>query len=551
MFRRIRSTALLAVLGLGLSACAMGEAPDLGAGVELGDEQATPLLPIEEVVDEPADARVVVGDVLDPMFTEAASTYNVPQELLQAVAFTQTRWQMVVGEEEFEGAGTRHGLLALTAEQLEEGAALAEVSLEAAHNDPMAHLLAGAALFSAAAEAQGIDRGDLASWAPVVAELSGIEGELGLSQYIHEGVYETLRQGMTAYTADGDVAVVLEAANVDADFERTLEPLAAGPDYADSVWRPSPNYNSRPSGSIGDPAMVVIHTCEGSYSSCWSWLTNSASGVSAHYVVNESGSQISQLVRESQRAWHIGASYQCSNNSSVDCWRNGYSSNHFTIGIEHGGFASQSSFPSGQIDASARLVCDITRDQGIPRDRYHIVSHGQLQPYNRTDPGPNWPWTTYLNKINSYCGSGGGGGGGEIVIDSNNNNNNTSLGYVQVSSNWTSSANVSGYYGTGYWWASTQSVSDGAVFYFYLPSAATKTVDAWWTAASDRSSSAPFVMQNASGSGVGTVYRDQRTNGGRWNTLGTFNFSAGWNKVIVSRWTGADGVVIADAVRVR
>ena len=65
------------------------------------------------------------------------------------------------------------------------------------------------------------------------------------------------------------------------------------------MWRPSPNYNARPDPT--DVAMIIIHTCEGSYSSCWSWLVNSASGVSAHYVVSESGGEISQLVRESSR----------------------------------------------------------------------------------------------------------------------------------------------------------------------------------------------------------------------------------------------------------
>jgi N-acetyl-anhydromuramyl-L-alanine amidase AmpD len=78
-------------------------------------------------------------------------------------------------------------------------------------------------------------------------------------------------------------------------------------------------------------------------------------------------------------------------------------SNHFTIGVEHAGFASQSAWPVAQIDASARLVCDMTRRWGIPRDRLHIVSHGQLQPHNRTDPGANWPWADYLARIDRYC----------------------------------------------------------------------------------------------------------------------------------------------------
>ncbi len=44
---------------------------------------------------------------------------------------------------------------------------------------------------------------------------------------------------------------------------------------------------------------------------------------------------------------------------------------------------------------------------------------------------------------------------------------------------------------------------------------------------------------------------NQQVNGGKWNTLGTFNFSAGWNKVVVSRWAAGGFVVVADAIRIQ
>lgn len=529
--RFIQPSLMSVALALSLTACGLEDG-------ELGG-------PIEEAPAEDRSATRTPYE-LDPLFAEAALAYEVPAELLKAIAYAETRWEMIAGHEEFEGMPSAHGLMALRGDRLEQAAALADLDVDAVRTDPIANIMAAAALLSSYADELGVDRSDLGAWAPAIAHLSALDNEAALAEYIHEEVYEILRQGAVAHTPEGVVAVSLMPTKVEADFPEAVAAKAAGPDYADSIWRPSPNYNSRPSGSIGNPAMVVIHTCEGSYAGCWGWLTNSASGVSAHYVVKENGSEISQLVRESHRAWHVGATYECSRNGGVDCWRNGYSVNHFSIGIEHAGYASQSSFPNGQLDASARLVCDITRDQNIPRDRYHIVAHGTLQPYNRTDPGPNWPWTDYLNRVNNFCGSGGSG----LIVDSNNNNNNTSQGYIEVSSNWSSSTNVPGYYGTGYYWASAQPVSDGASFWFYMPSAGTKTIDAWWTAASDRSTSAPFVVFNANGTNLGSVHVNQQTNGGRWNTLGTWSFPAGWNRVMLSRWTGS-GVVIADAVRVR
>jgi hypothetical protein len=322
-------------------------------------------------------------------------------------------------------------------------------------------------------------------------------------------------------------------------------------DYPDSVWRPSPNFNARPSGYGVD--LVVIHTCEGGYAGCWGWLRNPSAGASAHYVIKEDGSEITQLVREASRAWHVAASYECSRAGNQQCSKNGVSTNHFSVGIEHAGFASQSSFPNGQIEASARLTCDIARDGAVPRDRNHIVSHGQLQPWNRTDPGPNWPWSHFIDRVRSLCGDdgGGGGGGGTIVVDSNNANNDAAVARFEPIGAWTSANSAPGYYGSGYWYAVTSATSAPAVFWFYLPAAATRSIDAWWTAGTNRSATAPWIAYNATGGEVGRRTVDQRGSGSQWVNLGTWNFSAGWNKVVLSRWTTPGQVVIADAIRVR
>ena len=491
---------------------------------------------------------------LDAAFARAGADYGVPAELLKGIAYTETRFEMLQGGVEFEGVPAASGLMALRGEKLSEGARLAGVSEEAARTQPEANIRAAAALLASYGRELGIKGGEVGEWASAVVKLSGISNPEAQAQYVHQGVYEVMRQGVVAQTPAGDVAVsLMPNAQAQARFASpSVHAMAAGPDYAPAIWRPSPNYNTRPTGSGGGVQIVVIHTCEGTYSSCWSWLANSASGVSAHYVVSESGSEISQLVRESSRGWHVAATYNPSLNGGVLPGLSGSSVNNFAVGIEHGGSASQTSFPAGQIDASAKLTCDITKDNGIVRDSYHIVGHGKLQPGNRTDPGDNWPWTTYINKVKSYCGDTGGGGGTTgLIIDSNNSNNDTSKGYIEVSANWVSSTNVAGYYGSGYWAGNGEAVSDPATFYFYMAAAGSKTIDAWWTSASDRATAAPFIVYNAAGTNLGTVKVNQQANGGTWNTLGTFSFTAGWNKVQVSRWTTADAAVIADALRVR
>jgi len=508
---------------------------------------------------------------LDDEFARAAADFDVPVQLLQAVAYGMTQWQMVDGEVEFEGREARFGIMGVPENHLDDLASRLNTTAEQVAYDRETNIRAGATRLTELANELGIDRSDLGAWAPAVAEYSAIPDAEGMAGFVHLDVYRFLDEGV--FSEMGSLPPI---EGVDADYIMPTSGSTGG-DGRGAIWRPSPNSSSRSTSSIGDPSMIIIHTCEGSYSGCWGWLTNSSSGVSAHYVVNNDGSEVSQLVSEDRKAWHIGANYDCSNNSGVDCWRNGYGSNHFTIGIEHAGYASQSSWSSGLIDRSADLICDIADDWDIPLDRYHVVGHGQLQPYNRVDPGPNWPWTQYLDLANSYCGSGGSSSGGsssggsssggsssggsssggstssggvDIIIDSNSGYNGANA-EIEVSSYWTASNNVSGYYNTGYWWRSTASHADAASFWFYLEADERLTVQAWWPNASDRSRSAPFIPFDSRGNKLATVYVDQYSDGDRWIDLGTWDFTAGWNRVALSRWTTPGYVVIADAVRVK
>ncbi|MBK9034446.1 MAG: N-acetylmuramoyl-L-alanine amidase [Myxococcales bacterium] len=498
-------------------------------------------------------ANPVVVTELDRTYQAAADETGVPADLLKAVGYAQTRWQQVIGEAEFDGAVTRTGVMGLTPDNIARGAALTGYAAEDLTASAEANILAAAKLLAEEAAAQGVSGADLAAWEPVLAAWAGIADDEGRRQFVRGDIFRILTEGAEEHAEGGELVASLRPHPEMADL--VARPLfAAGPDYAPAVWRASPNFSTRSTGITH----VVIHTCEGAYAGCVSTLINGA--VSAHYVVNESGSQITQLVRETSKAWHVGATYECSRNGNTDCAKNGVGVNNFAVGIEHAGFGSQASWSSGLLTASAKLTCDITRDRNIPRDRFHIVGHGQLQPYNRTDPGPNWPWAAYLDSVRSYCGDTTSGGGPNppppppppgtaIVVDSNNANNDSAQARIDVSG-WTSSASTAGYYGTGYWYADTGTGS-AATFNFYMPAAGTKTIEGWWTAGTNRTASATFIAQNASGAELGRAVVNQQANGRQWVTLGTYAFSAGWNKVVLTRAGASGKVVIADAIRVR
>jgi hypothetical protein len=235
--------------------------------------------------------------------------------------------------------------------------------------------------------------------------------------------------------------------------------------------------------------------------------------------------------------------------------------NNFAVGIEHAGYGSQSSWSNGLIETSARLTCDITRRHNIPRDKNHIIAHGKLQPATRSDPGAQWPWDHYISRVRAYCGDSGTTttpttpttppATSQIIIDSNNANNNAAVSRIELAGTWTSSSAQAGYYGTGYWTANAAQTSQPATFWFYLPQAGTRTVEAWWTAASNRATGTPFIGFDADDHEVGRKVVNQQQSGSSWVTLGTWNFTAGWNKVVLSRWATPGKVVIADAVRIR
>ena len=141
-----------------------------------------------------------------------------------------------------------------------------------------------------------------------------------------------------------------------------------------------------------------------------------------------------------------------------------------------------------------------------------------------------------------------------LIVDNDNSVNDPSRAKFESSGAWGQSAYSGERWGANYHTTTTNNGAtgeDGATFKFYLAAPACKGIDARWNANYSRSNTAPFVVYDANNNHLGTAYKNQQLEGDRWINLGTWCFTAGWNRVTLSRWSPAPGHLIADAIRVR
>lgn len=169
--------------------------------------------------------------------------------------------------------------------------------------------------------------------------------------------------------------------------------------YGPAIWNPAAtcNYSSRNGVAI---SAITIHTVQGTYAGCISWFQNCTASVSAHYVIRSSDGQVTQMVLEEDKAWHVGTE------------------NPYTIGYEHEGYVDNPVWYTNEMYvSSADLSKDIVNSgYGIPPYRTYygpssavtqvlgnctkIKGHQHYVNQTHVDPGIYWNWELYYRLIN-------------------------------------------------------------------------------------------------------------------------------------------------------
>lgn len=146
-----------------------------------------------------------------------------------------------------------------------------------------------------------------------------------------------------------------------------------------TMHAPSPNFDAR----LAPPDMIVLHyTGMTTGEAALARLTDPASRVSAHYLVEEDG-RVFALVAEPRRAWHAGEAF----------WGGATDINGVSIGVEMvnpGHEFGYRPFPDRQIEAVVELIAGIRSRWTIPDAR--ILGHSDVAPGRKEDPGELFPW---------------------------------------------------------------------------------------------------------------------------------------------------------------
>lgn len=470
------------------------------------------------------------GAQLAIAFENAAKEFNVPQELLIAIAYAETHLDGHDGLASQDGGyGVMHLVENPQTTTLAAASKLTGLPIEVLKTDMAQNIRGGAALLRAYADEQGVNEKDLGSWYEVVARYSN-SSDLAVARLYADEVYRLLKSGFSATTPQGEeiTVVAVEVEPQRGNYEQVV-PLTS-PDYAPGamdygpgLWVPasSANYTASSRESSYPINYVVIHTTQGSYSGTVSWFQNPSASVSAHYVIRSSDGQITQMAREKDIAWHAG----------------NWTYNTQSIGIEHEGFVNNPSwYTDPMYRASAALTRNICLKYGIPMTRSRIIGHSEVPGATHTDPGPNWDWTYYMQLVTQSSAW-------ETIID------NETSGRFTASVNWDTSSFSAQRRGANYRFTTPEPISDPAWYKANIPATGNYQIYAWYPANSGYNASTPYVIVTTSGNQ--SVQVNQQINGGAWVSLGIFNLSGGDHDVVgVSRWTSGTGYVIADAVRI-
>lgn len=366
-------------------------------------------------------------------FHQASAEFGVPESLLEALSYSQTRWDAHAGEHNTDGGygpmnlidgtlyaadGADKGTGApdpASVDTLGRAAKLLGVDRAELRTDAAANIRGGAALLAQEQHSLGLPTGtgtDPGRWYAAIAAASG-SSTRSAARTFADDVYTALADGASRTTDDGQHVTM--QARPTAPQTTQLNKLhlmtsASNPNIEcpaglDCEWIPAPyekygdapgdygNYDKAPRDTPAGPSVdyIVLHDTEASWDTTLQ-LVQDPTYLGWHYSIRSADGHIAQHIATKNVGWHAG---------------NWYINEH-SIGIEQEGFAAQGAtwFSEPLYRNSARLVRYLATKWNIPLDRAHILGHDNVPGTTAAgvrsmhwDPGPYWDWEHYFDLL--------------------------------------------------------------------------------------------------------------------------------------------------------
>ncbi|TDW75813.1 N-acetylmuramoyl-L-alanine amidase [Kribbella pratensis] len=416
MLRRPKILAALAAVAL----------PAALVGVSMGGPpaEASPL--------SASSAPTAPSAVAATAYSAAAAKYGVPESVLLAVSYAESRWDDHAGAPSTSGgygpmhltslgasevadlSGKQKVATAESLQTLKKASELTGLDASSLRNDVTANINGGAAVLASYQKSLGLPVGATTSpaeWYGAVASYAEAGDKVGAAEFADD-VYSIMAKGAARTTNTGQ-QIVMPAVAVKPDKAQVAKlslPAGVQPSTSDvecpptlgCEWLPAPYSEFGTAGDYGNHDLanrpktgkidyIVIHDTEGTWQGVLN-LVQDPTYVSWNYTMRSSDGHTWQHVKAKDVAWHAGNWYV----------------NMHSIGIEHEGFAPQGAtwFTESLYRNSAKLVKYLAAKNNIPLDRAHIIGHDQVPGTVPStvagmhwDPGPYWDWEHYFDLL--------------------------------------------------------------------------------------------------------------------------------------------------------
>ncbi len=381
----------------------------------------------------PAIASAQASSPRQQTFSSAAKEFNVPESILLAISYNESRWQSHGSNPSIDGG---YGLMNLTTKvakedrkgtgvsstaseanrtyTLDEASKLLGVSTAELQSSDRQNIRGGAAVLASYAER--LNKSTLPTstgdWFGAVAKYAGNSSQRGGNSFA-DSVFSTMQKGVSLTTEDGQ-RMQLTATQVEPNrqtaagltLRNSLQTMAVSspecPSSLNCQFVPAAytqngttdptdygNYDKANREKDMDIKYIVIHDTEGSYQSAIDHFQDPTSYVSCNYIIRSSDGDVTQMVQNKDIGWCAGDWYV----------------NMHSINIEHEGFAAQGKtwYTEAMYQSSAKLVKFLADKYNVPLDREHIIGHDNVpkiiprqMPTQHWDPGPYWDWNHYM-----------------------------------------------------------------------------------------------------------------------------------------------------------